>query len=261
MNGVRVAWLFFRVGALNELQYRVNFFVQLLQSLVAIGTGLVGLWLVFSHTSNLDGWTPPQLLVVLGVYTLMGGVIQTSIQPNMQQLLSDIRDGSLDYALTKPEDAQLMVSVRQVQIWQSVDILTGLAIVIVASLRLQAQTGPLQALSFLVVLILGALMIYSFWLILTTAAFWVVQMDEIVNLFQGMYAAGRYPVGIYPVWLRFGLTFLVPVAFAVTVPSEALTGRLTVQTFMGAVALTIGLLALSRWVWWRGMKRYSGASA
>lgn len=261
MSGLRVAWLFFRVGAMNELQYRVNFFVQLLQSLVSIGTGLIGLWLVFSHTANLDGWTPAQLLVVLGVYTLMGGLIQTTIQPNMERLMSDIQDGTLDYALTKPEDAQLIVSVREVQIWQMVDVITGLVIVILASLRLQAQIGPLQVLSFLFVLILGGMMIYSFWLILTTAAFWVVKMDEIVNLFQGMYAAGRYPVGIYPVWLRFGLTFLVPVAFAVTVPSEALTGRLSFQTLAGATALTIALLSVARWVWWRGLRRYSGASA
>ena len=34
-------------------------------------------------------------------------------------------------------------------------------------------------------------------------------------------------------WLRLILTFLVPVAFAVTVPAEALTGRLTVLTLLG----------------------------
>ena len=56
----------------------------------------------------------------------------------------------------------------------------------------------------------AAVMIYSFWLILTTAAFWVVRIDEMANLFQGVFAAGRYPVGIYPGWLKNGLTFLVP---------------------------------------------------
>src|SRR5436305_13457417 len=104
-------------------------------------------------------------------------------------------------------------------------------------------------------------MIYSFWMILTTAAFWVVRMDEIVNLFQGVYAAGRYPVGIYPGWLRFGLTFLVPVAFAVTIPAEALTGRLSAQTLIGAAALTAVLLTAARVIWRLGLRRYSGASA
>ena len=51
MNTLRVAWLYFKVGVMNELQYRVNFFVQLLQSLIQVGTGLVMLSLVYSHTT------------------------------------------------------------------------------------------------------------------------------------------------------------------------------------------------------------------
>lgn len=49
--------------------------------------------------------------------------------------------------------------------------------------------------------------------------------------------AGCYPIGIYPGWLRGGLTFLAPLAFAVTVPAEALTGRLTLQTLLVAALL------------------------
>jgi len=44
---------------------------------------------------------------------------------------------------------------------------------------------------------------------------------------NGLYAAGRWPVGIYPSWLRTVFTVLVPVAFAVTIPAEALTIGLT----------------------------------
>lgn len=246
---------------MNELQYRVNFFIQLLQSCVALGTGLVGIWLVFAHTSRLDGWSAPELLTVMGVYTVMGGIIGSVIQPNMQQLMEDVQQGTLDYALTKPEDAQLIVSVRQIQIWQTVDVLTGLVVLAIAVAHLQHRIGIGQALSFLLVLVLGGLMVYSFWLMLTTAAFWVVRIDEIADLFQGVYAAGRYPIGIYPGWLRLSLTFLVPVAFAVTVPAEALTGRLSTGTLLGAVALTGILLLLARWIWRLGLRRYSGASA
>src|SRR3970282_2262973 len=90
---------FLRIGILNELQYRVNFFIQLLQSLVALGVGLVGLGLVFSHTTDLNGWSRPELLAVMGVHILMGGLINTIIQPNMQRLLVEVREGTLDYAL------------------------------------------------------------------------------------------------------------------------------------------------------------------
>ena len=68
--------------------------------------------------------------------------------------------------------------------------------------------------------LLGAVLIYCFWLVLATGAFWVVRMWHAAELFDGIFQTGRWPVGIYPPWLRFGVTFLVPIAFAVTVPAR-----------------------------------------
>lgn len=261
MDFLRLAWSYFRIGALNELQYRANFLLQLLQSLIALAVGLIGLAVVFSHTPDLAGWTRPELLAVMGVYLLMGGVVRLTIQPNMQRLIGEVRDGGLDFALTKPADSQALVSVRELRIWQSVDILTGLGVLAAAAAQLPAGVSAGQALAFLAALACGAVMLYAFWLILTTGAFWVVRMEHMVELFEGVYRAGQYPVGIYPDWLRTGLTFLVPVAFAVTVPAEALTGRLTPGSLAGAAALAAGLLAAARWFWFVGLRRYSGASA
>ena len=61
----------------------------------------------------------------MGIQILLGGVIQTSIQPNMQRLMEEVRDGKLDFALTKPEDSQVLVSVREVRIWRAVDVVSG----------------------------------------------------------------------------------------------------------------------------------------
>ncbi|WP_026370796.1 ABC transporter permease [Kallotenue papyrolyticum] len=261
MDLLRLFWLYFRVGVMNELQYRVNFFVQVFQSLLALITGLVALTLVFHHTDQLGGWSRPELLAVMGVHILMGGVIRALIQPNMERLMADIQQGTLDYALTKPVDAQIIVSVREVRIWQAIDVIMGLIVLSWALLELQARLGLLQALAFGVALLLGGSMIYSFWLIITTGAFWIMRMENVLELFQGVYQAGRWPVGMYPTWLRGILTFLMPVAFAVTVPAEALTGRLTGQLLLGAAALALALLALARLVWRTGLRHYAGASA
>ena len=69
--------------------------------------------------------------------------------------------------LTKPADAQLQVSVRKVQIWSATDILLGLGVLFYAVTQLQEGPGLLQALLFVALLIMGGLMIYSFWLIMT----------------------------------------------------------------------------------------------
>jgi ABC-2 type transport system permease protein len=256
-----LAGRFFRIGALNELQYRTNFAIQVFQSAIALGTGLAVLALVFSQTTELNGWSEPELLVVMGVHILMGGVIGLVIQPNMVRLMEDIRRGTLDFILTKPDDAQVLVSVREIQIWQAVDGLTGAILIVVAVGQLGGAFGLGQALLFGLAFVLGGLTIYCFWLILTVGAFWVVRIDEIVELFEGVYQSGRWPVTIYPGWLQVSLTFLVPIAFAVTVPAQALTGRLTPGTLALATGFAIVLMLFTRW-WWRfGLRRYSGASA
>jgi len=261
MRILRLAWTYLRVGVLNELQYRVNFFIQMLQSFIALATGLIGLGLVFSHTSALGGWSRPELLAVMGVHILMGGIIRAAIQPNMERLMGDIQEGTLDYALTKPADAQVIISIREFRLWQLADVLMGLVVMGVAVYQLREGVGLAQALAFAAAILMGGVMIYCFWLVVTSLAFWVVRVEQIVNLFEGLYAAGRWPVGIYPSWLRNGLTFLVPVAFAVTVPAEALTNRLSLGTLGGALALTLFLLLVARLVWRLGLKNYSGASA
>jgi len=261
LRPLRLTWLFFRIGALNDLQYRANFWLQILQSAIQLGTGLAVLGLIFSQTPALNGWTQPELLAVMAVHILMGGVIGALIQPSMDRLRQDIREGTFDFVLTKPEDVQVVSSIREIRIWQAVDVVVGLVVLGFAVSQLERALGPLEALAFAIALVLGGLMIYSFWLIVTTVAFWIVRIDEIAELFQGLYQSGRWPVTIYPEWLRTSLTFLIPIAFAVTVPAQALTGRLTLDTLALAGGFAIVVLVLSRAFFRIGLRRYSGASS
>jgi ABC-2 type transport system permease protein len=261
INMLYLAINYFRIGIQNELQYRVNFFVQLGQSAISLATGLIGLWLVFSQTNELNGWTQPELIMVMGIFIFMGGVINSLIQPNMTRLLEEIQMGTLDFLLTKPMDAQGLISIREFRLWSLTDVFVGMLVLSYGVYHYQGTVGVTQSLAFILTLLLGSIIIYCFWLIITSTAFWIVRVDEIVNLFQGVYAAGRWPVSIYPQWLRVGLTFIIPVAFAVTIPANALTSRLTPLILVGTFVLTIFFVILARYIWRRGLKNYSGASA
>ncbi|HEX2515017.1 MAG TPA: ABC-2 family transporter protein, partial [Chloroflexota bacterium] len=72
---LRLFRVFLKVGVLNELEYRVNFYVQILRSLIGLATGLAGLSVVYSHTDTLGGWGPPELLALLGVFFIVSGAI------------------------------------------------------------------------------------------------------------------------------------------------------------------------------------------
>jgi ABC-2 type transport system permease protein len=249
------------VSVLNETAYRVNFFIQLFQSLLELGTALAGLAVIFSYTQNLGGWQPDEMLALVGVYFLVGGLISLVIQPGMSALIDSVRDGTLDFTLTKPEDAQLLVSIQRVAVWSLLDLVMGVGVLVYALVRLGNAVGFGEAAAFFGMLLAGGVIVYSFWLILASLSFWLVRVENLLEIFQSVYQAGRWPISLYPNWLRFGLTFIVPVAFATTVPAEALTGRLGISTLLEALGLAILLFAIARLVWRLGLRRYSGASA
>ena len=247
LRPLRLFALFFRIGALNELQYRANLAVQLFQSVDrARSPGWPSSPSSSARRRNLGGWTQSELLAVMGVHILMGGVIRTAIQPNMERLMTDVRQGTLDFILTKPEDAQVMISVREFRIWQAVDIVVGASCSAIAIGQLETAIGLGPALVFAGALLLGA----------RDDLLLLADPDDRGVLDRPDGRAPRAVRGHLPVGPLAGddlpglaadrLTFLVPIAFAVTVPAEALTSRLTLETLALAAAFAVGLCSWSR---------------
>ncbi|MBA3779065.1 MAG: ABC-2 family transporter protein [Chloroflexi bacterium] len=261
MRSLGLLWLSFRLGALNAIQYRADFMVQLFQSLIGLGIALGGIAVVFSQTDQLGGWRQEELIALIGVFMLVGGLIAVVIRPSMEQLMEGVRLGTLDFTLTKPADAQVLVSVKRVEIWRLVEVVLGAALIVLAMVQLGERVSLERVAAFAVTMLAGVAIVYSFLLILSTLAFWLVRLENILVIFHSMYEAGRWPVGIYPPWLRATLTFVVPVAFAITVPVEALVGRLEPATLVGSLLLAVAFLIASRWFWRLGLRHYTGASA
>jgi ABC-2 type transport system permease protein len=261
VRSVQLVWLSLRLGVLNALQYRADFFIQVFQSVIGLGTALAGIAVVFSQTDDLGGWSRDELVALVGVFLLVGGLINVVIRPSMERLMEGVRLGTLDFTLTKPADAQVLVSTRQVDVWRLVDVVLGSVVVVIAVASLGERVGIERAVAFGLLLFAGVAIIYSFLLVLATLSFWLVRLENILVIFATMYEAGRWPVGLYPPWLRLALTVVVPVAFAITVPVETLVGRLETTTLLATVGLAGVFLVGSRWFWTFGLRHYTGASA
>ena len=261
MSYLRLFVAYFKLGLMGEAAYRVNFFFQLVQSFLGLGMAIAGLSVIFSYTDSLGGWSQDEILALVGVHVLFGGFIKLVIQPGMERFIESVRDGTLDFTLAKPEDSQILVTIGRINIWSLIDIGLGTGVLILALFRLGERLGGLQAGFFILMLIAGGIIIYSFFLVLSSLSFWLVRVENILVIFQSMYQAGRWPVSLYPGWLRYGLTFIVPVAFATTIPAQALTGRLNINTLLEATALAIVMFTASRLFWKFGLRHYSGASA
>lgn len=254
--------LFWRFGILNEAEYRFNFFLHLFETLIKFGSGISVLWVVFSRTSSIGGWDWNELLILLGWWFILSGIVNMIIAPSMKQFMNDVWKGNLDYLLTKPGSHQFMASTRKIAVFQGVDILVGMVVMGLGVERLGRTLGAEQLVMFVITMMAGSAILYAFWITLATMALWVVKLENIVVIFFAMFEAGRWPSSLYPFWLKYSLVFLVPIGVAITIPSEALLGRL----HWSALAMAVFWATLAFYLSWRFFRygvtrKYMGASA
>jgi ABC-2 type transport system permease protein len=118
-----------------------------------------------------------------------------------------------------------------------------------------------QILIFILLTVSGSIIIYSLWIVLIALTFWFTKFDNNVTILQALLDAGRYPVTVYPPWLRILVTFVIPVGVATNVPLQGLRGDLTISRVLMYAAIGIVSFLIASQVWKRGLKQYSGASS
>lgn len=257
----RLFWLMARLSVQDTAAYRLDFLMHFVLAFVQLGAELVTLWTIFSNTRSLAGWQPLQILGLLGVFRIMVGTIAMIVAPNMRTMMEEIRDGKLDYAILKPVSTQFYVSVRRVVLWRLSDIALGLALVTFSAIRLAGSVSLSNVLLFLVMIAAGVTIIYSFWLVLGTMAFWFTRINNIEMVFWNVFEAGRYPVSIYRPAVRWTLTYIIPLAFLTTFPAQTLVHSLDPRIVALALVFAVTSAAGATLFFRYGLRHYSGASA
>jgi ABC-2 type transport system permease protein len=262
MHSLVVIRTYLKIGLLDFVQYRADFFFGLIGTLIQLVAALLGLAVVFSQTSRLNGWSSDELVILIGTQYVLSALLDLVIVPSFQQLMEHVRLGTLDFVLTKPADAQAMISVQKIAAGGIAEFFVGLLVLGIGIARYGDAIGIGDALIFLVLLVCGAAIMYCFLLMLSTLTFWFVKLDNALVIFSNTFDwAGRWPIGIYPGWMKYTLTYVLPIAFVITVPAQALTGRLSTWSVILSLLLVVAFISLSRWFFRFGLKRYTGASA
>jgi ABC-2 type transport system permease protein len=250
-----------RVSAISAMQYRADFVVRGLMALLWIGVALVPLVVVFGARRSVSGWSFAEALVVVGWFTLLKGILEGAVSPSLTAVVEHVRNGTLDFVLLKPADAQFLVSTAKFEPWRIIDMAGALCIFAYAFHLLGRWPHAAQIALALVFLGLGTLILYSIWILVVSASFWVVKVDNLSYLFGSLFDAGRWPIDIFRGALRFTFTFIFPLAVMTTYPAQALLGKLSAGSALLALGGGLVFAALSRQVWRRALGLYTSASS
>jgi ABC-2 type transport system permease protein len=253
-----------RMSATTAMQYRTEFLLKGALALFWIAITLVPLTVVFSTTRrpSMFGWSYEQALVVLAWFTLLKAILEGGVTPSLLSVVEGVRNGALDFVLLKPVDSQFMVSTAKFEPWRVVDFLGAGAIFVYAFEKMGRWPQAIDLTKAALLLVVAVLLLYSIWILVVSAAFWVVRMDNLSYLFSSIFDAGRWPIQAFqsPL-LRWIFTWIFPLALMTTFPAQALLGDLNGQNTGIALAGGVSFAVLARLVWTRAVRFYTSASS
>jgi ABC-2 type transport system permease protein len=263
MHYLRLIGAYLRVSFQEEMAYAANYWISLLHSLLNLATGVLGMAVLFSQVDSLRGWDFASALALVGVYLVMGALRGLFIGPSLEMLAGlgqEIITGSFDFALLRPVNTQFLVTFRKWRPLALVDLALGVGVIVAAVLRAPQPVNALNLLAFFFALLAALVTLYAVLLALTALVFRSPGL-LLTWVFDAVFQLARYPAGIYPGWLRFALTWILPVGLMTTIPAQALTGQIGLGLLLGSAAFSLALLAAASALFRWGMHFYSSASS
>jgi ABC-2 type transport system permease protein len=245
------------------MAHRSNFAIGTLHALLNAGSGVLGIWILFAQVEQVRGWDFNGTLALLGVYLTLGGLRQLVFGPSLDALAGmdgEVWSGRLDFTLIRPVNVQFLASVRHWRPLALFDLSLGTAVVLAAIVRLQATLTSFDLLAFFLTLSAATLILYALLLALTALVFWAPGVLY-TWIFDALFQMGRYPLGLYPGWVRLLLTWIVPVGLMTTLPAAALTGMRSARQLPAVLLLSVLLVSAASLLFQRGLRRYESASS
>ena len=219
MRYLRLLGYFAQVSFQEEAAYRANFFISLLFSLLNLVTGAMSIAVLFGQLgtstgeATINGWDFSSTLALLGVYFIVGALRGLVFGPSLDSLAGmdgEVWSGRLDFTLMRPLNTQFLASFRRWRLYALFDLLLGAGVLVAAILQLDQTLSLPRLLAFLLALGCGVAILYAILLAFSALVFWSPGV-LFTWVFDGVLQMARYPLGLYPGWLRLVLTWIIPV--------------------------------------------------
>lgn len=252
---------FLKMNLKSSIEYRVDFFIGVVSSLVVQLSGFFFIWLIFENVSNLKGWSFYEMSLVYG-FLVLSRAFNNMFFDNLWVLGTQyIRTGNFDNILLKPIYPLFHLVASKVKIDAIGNILLGVILLAKSIYELKMEWNVKTIIILFLTMFCGTLIFASINLITCSVSFWVVNSYHLVWATYSMNELALYPINIYNRFIEIILTWVIPYAFVSFYPANLLIdkGYRFIAFFTPMVALT--LMAISYSFWRVGMRNYTSTGS
>ena len=253
MRNLKLAMLNIKKNFQNAKELRSAFITSII-GMCLNNSAFIILWFNFGAiVGNINGWDKFDVIGLYGFSTTSFGLVFSFLY-GINNIPYYISSGNFDKYLLTPKNTLLKVATSAISTSAIGDLIFGL-ICYVAYIFL-AHFTLIQVLVSIILIIVSAIVFFSFTLICMSLSFYFMEGENIsTGMFQMFLTPSLYNGGAFNKILRIIFVFLIPSLLLGAVPVEIVKNMTLINT-LGILGLTILWLFISILFFYKSLKRY-----
>lgn len=254
--------LFIKNCLIVQMEYRANFFISICIECAFLFIKILYVIVIFKANVNINGLSPYAILMFIGSYTIMTGIMDAIYFPNLSKIPNYMRNGDLDMLIIKPVSAQFIVTLRHIDFGLAIpNIVGGVIMVVVAWSKIDVAFNFINIFGFIAFSIIGVLTAYPVLLFPFILSFWIVKTQAIQDITWALWDFNNMPMMIYGKWLQRVGVFAIPIFVITNFAPMFVMNMLSGKYIIWAIIVPFLFIFLVRKFWNFAMKNYSSASS
>lgn len=252
-NNIKFILLSMKYNVQRQMTNSTSFLMNV-NLMIANNASMTIQWFIyFSLNDNFNGHTFKQQMLVIAICCFSYGLTFLFFA-GVNNISKYVEIGGLDKYLLKPKSILISVMTSETRISALGDLVFSIIIV------LFYYNKPLQILLFLFVGFLSFLIELTFLIIINSITFWFIRFSDTIDTAIGSYNTfSTYPSTIFNKGIKILMFTIIPIGFAVYLPTS-LFKDFNIYNLLIVICFTIFNLLFSRFLFYKGLKRYTSSN-
>jgi ABC-2 type transport system permease protein len=221
-------------------------------------TGAFFYFILFNSAGveSVGGWDVYRMYALAAVVWIIDSIFGGVFFFNLVRFHMFVRNYDFDFILLKPVNTVFFVSCRYLNFGLLSGVFFGTTLLIYSVSNMAVDISFFTVFSFIVLVSLSVMMLYSIFLIIITFSLRFVKIDGLTQIFWTSVTFGKYPQHIYPFVVRTFFTFGIPAIAIYNFPTLLFIDGFNFMHLAVSILMTLALFIFATSFFKMSIKRY-----
>lgn len=261
-HNLRFLLLLVKLKMQHMTVFRLSFFGSSLNDAVMFLIQMLTFNIIYGTVDGIGDWSRGQMVIFIGTFSMLNALSLVLTYFGLSTIPSKIRDGGLDHYLTKPVNPLLRLTFESID-FRFIPLLLYSLIVIVYGASIEGIVVTIASVvGYSVLVLLMSLLWYDLAMIIRIPAFFVLSTSAFDYLEDSIFTlVFKVPGTLFKGAFKIFFYFIMPYGIMSTVPTQYLTGTLSLPWLLQALGVVAVFTSFTLWFWRFGVKHYKSASS